>query len=187
MDLKNNITLYKLMDYESNEMITIRFPIDNKTFINFNNRSLDDQETIIKLGTPLLKLGKDRKLTMNNEEWERKANELRSELREMVETYEKKMKNLKKQMNEIKENFLIQKRDFFNFDTLTTESLNNEITPAFFYPKLYFAEASTKALCVNPECGDKEWDRLICTERGARVKFWPLHPELTVAGTLVLV
>ena len=92
------------MDYESNEMITVRFPIDNKTFTEFNNRSLDEQETIIKLGTIVFKTGKDRKLTMNNEEWERKSNELRSELRELVETYEKKMKNLKKQINEIKEN-----------------------------------------------------------------------------------
>lgn len=92
------------MDYESNEMITLRFPSDNKTFQEFNNRSLHDQETIIKLGTPLLKLGKDRKLTINNEEWGRKSNELRSELRETVETYEKKMKNLKKQIDEIKEN-----------------------------------------------------------------------------------
>ena len=48
------------MDYESNEMITIRFPRDNKVFLGFNNNSLEEQETIIKLGTSLLKLGKDR-------------------------------------------------------------------------------------------------------------------------------
>ena len=62
------------MDYESNDYYSMRFPRENMIFSKFNNKSLDEQESIIKLGLIMLESGKDRKITLNSEEWESKLN-----------------------------------------------------------------------------------------------------------------
>ncbi len=64
------------MDYESNDLITMRFP-KNATFMGFNNKSQEDHEEIVKLGTIMQESGKDRKITLNNEDWEDKLNDIK--------------------------------------------------------------------------------------------------------------
>ena len=75
------------MDSESNECITMRFPIGNKIFERFNNLSIKEQESVISLGLTMLKSGKEKNLTFNNEEWDKK-------FRDKKEEYEKEKKKM---------------------------------------------------------------------------------------------
>ena len=48
------------MYYESKDLKTMRFPRDNATFAKFNNKSLEEQEDIVKLGMVMQSSGIDR-------------------------------------------------------------------------------------------------------------------------------
>ncbi len=91
------------MDYESNDLITMRFPKDNAIFCEFNNRSFEEHETIIKLGTVMLLSGKDRKITLNNEDWEDKLNDIKKINGDMNQKYEEEIKKLKETIRKMKD------------------------------------------------------------------------------------
>ena len=104
------------MDYESNECITMRFPIGNKIFERFNNLSIKEQESVISLGLTMLKSGKEKNLTLNNEEWDKKFLDKKEE----YEKEKKKMKLLLKEMKEKKEE--IEKKMYKEIDNARHES-----------------------------------------------------------------
>jgi len=83
------------MDYESNELITLRFPKDNKFFGKFINKTFEEQETIIKLGMIMAETGKDSKLTLNSEEWADKLNAIKKIKDEKINNYNEKIKEYK--------------------------------------------------------------------------------------------
>ena len=91
------------MDYESNDLITMRFPKDNAIFGEFNNKSLEEQETIIKLGLVMFLSGKDRKITLNNEDWEDKLNDIKKINGDMNKKYGEEIKKLKETIRKIKD------------------------------------------------------------------------------------
>ena len=91
------------MDYESNDLITMRFPKDNAIFGEFNNKSLEEQETIIKLGLVMFLSGKDRKITLNNEDWEDKLNEIKKINGDMNNKYGEEIKKLKETIRKMKD------------------------------------------------------------------------------------
>ncbi len=91
------------MDYESNDLITMRFPKDNAIFGEFNNKSLEEQETIIKLGLVMFLSGKDRKITLNNEDWEEKLNEIKKINGDMNNKYGEEIKKLKETIRKMKD------------------------------------------------------------------------------------
>lgn len=91
------------MDYESNELITLRFPKDNKVFGNFINKTLEEQETIIKLGMIMEETGKDSKLTLNSEEWAEKLNAIKKIKDEKINNYNEKIKEYKATIIQIKD------------------------------------------------------------------------------------
>jgi hypothetical protein len=86
------------MDYESNEFITMRFPKGNKIFERFNNKSFEEQESIIKLGITMMETGKDRKITLNSEEWSSKLDKIKKKT-------DKERQELKSDLHELKEKF----------------------------------------------------------------------------------
>ena len=91
------------MDYESNDLITMRFPKDNAIFGEFNNKSLEEQETIIKLGLVMFLSGKDRKITLNNEDWEDKLNDIKKINCDMNNKYDEQIKKYKETIRKIKD------------------------------------------------------------------------------------
>ena len=91
------------MDYESNDLITMRFPKDNAIFGEFNNKSLEEQETIIKLGLVMFLSGKDRKITLNNEDWEDKLNDIKKINGDMNKKYDEQIKKYKETIRKIKD------------------------------------------------------------------------------------
>lgn len=91
------------MDYESNDLITMRFPKDNAIFGEFNNKSLEEQETIIKLGLVMFLSGKDRKITLNNEDWEDKLNDIKKINGDMNKKYGEEIKKLKETIRKMKD------------------------------------------------------------------------------------
>lgn len=91
------------MDYESNELITLRFPKDNKVFGNFINKTFEEQETIIKLGMIMEETGKDSKLTLNSEEWAEKLNAIKKIKDEKINNYNDKIKEYKATIIQIKD------------------------------------------------------------------------------------
>jgi hypothetical protein len=91
------------MDYESNDLITMRFPKDNAIFGEFNNKSLEEQETIIKLGLVMFLSGKDRKITLNNEDWEDKLNDIKKINGDMNKKYDEQIKKYKETIRKMKD------------------------------------------------------------------------------------
>jgi len=91
------------MDYESNDLITMRFPKDNAIFGEFNNKSLEEQEMIIKLGLVMFLSGKDRKITLNNEDWEDKLNDIKKINGDMNKKYGEEIKKLKETIRKMKD------------------------------------------------------------------------------------
>ena len=91
------------MDYESNDLITMRFPKENNIFGEFNNKSLEEQETIIKLGLVMFSSGKDRKITLNNEDWEDKLNDIKKINGDMNKKYGEEIKKLKETIRKMKD------------------------------------------------------------------------------------
>ncbi len=91
------------MDYESNDLITMLFPKDNAIFCEFNNKSLEEQETIIKLGLVMFLSGKDRKITLNNEDWEDKLNDIKKINGDMNKKYSEEIKKLKETIRKMKD------------------------------------------------------------------------------------
>jgi len=90
------------MDDESNEYYSMRFPRENKTFSKFNNKSMEEQESIIKLGLVMLESGKNGKITLNSEEWaskldkiKKKNEEKQKELNENIDHQINKIQKLK--------------------------------------------------------------------------------------------
>lgn len=90
------------MDYESNDLITMRFP-KNATFMGFNNKSQEDHEEIVKLGTIMQESGKDRKITLNNEDWEDKLNDIKKINGDMNNKYDEQIKKLKETIRKMKD------------------------------------------------------------------------------------
>ena len=86
------------MDYESNDYITMRFPRGNKIFEIFNNKTIEEQESIIKLGTAMMETGKDRKITLNSEEWSSKLDKIKKKT-------DRERQELKSDLHELKEKF----------------------------------------------------------------------------------
>jgi hypothetical protein len=91
------------MDYESNEFITMRFPKNNNIFGKFMNKTFEEQETIIKLGTVMEETGKDSKLTLNSEEWAEKLNAIKKIKDEKINNYNEKIKEYKTTILQIKD------------------------------------------------------------------------------------
>ena len=91
------------MDYESNDLITMRFPKDNAIFGEFNYKSLEEQEMIIKLGLVMFLSGKDRKITLNNEDWEDKLNDIKKINGDMNKKYGEEIKKLKETIRKMKD------------------------------------------------------------------------------------
>jgi hypothetical protein len=96
-------SLYRLMDYESNEFITLRFPRDNKVFQQFNNKTLEEQETIIRLGSVMQNTGKTRKTALNNAEWGDKLEESNNRISKISNDYDVKIKDYKAQIRKLKD------------------------------------------------------------------------------------
>ena len=91
------------MDYESNEFITLRFPRDNKVFQQFNNKTLEEQETIIRLGSVMQNTGKTRKTALNNAEWGDKLEESNNRISKISNDYDVKIKDYKAQIRKLKD------------------------------------------------------------------------------------
>jgi hypothetical protein len=91
------------MDYESNEFITMKFPKNNNIFGKFMNKTFEEQETIIKLGTIMEETGKDSKLTLNSEEWAEKLNAIKKIKDEKINNYNEKIKEYKTTIIQIKD------------------------------------------------------------------------------------
>ena len=91
------------MDYESNEFITLRFPRDNTVFQQFNNKTLEEQETIIRLGTVMHNTGKTRKTALNNAEWGEKLEESNNRISKISNDYDVKIKEYKAQIRKLKD------------------------------------------------------------------------------------
>jgi TolA-binding protein len=88
------------MDYESNDYYCMRFPRGNWIFSKFHDKPFDEQESIVKLGMTMLECGKERKITLNDDEWaskldkinnknDKKQQELNERIREYKESIEK--------------------------------------------------------------------------------------------------
>ena len=91
------------MDYESNEFITMRFPKGNKIFERFNNKSFEEQESIIKLGITMMETGKDRKITLNSEEWSSKLDKIKKKSDKEKLELKNELYDCKEQLRNIKE------------------------------------------------------------------------------------
>lgn len=125
------------MDYESNEFITLRFPRDNTIFQDFNNKSLEEQETIIRLGTIMQKTGKTRKMALNNAEWGEKLEASNNRLIKMSNDNDKKIKEYKTEIKKLKE----EKK----------EELENAIKEATELEKIKYSAALSSAEKKNQE------------------------------------
>lgn len=91
------------MDYESNDFITMRFPKENKIFERFNNKSFEEQESIIKLGITMMETGKDRKITLNSEEWSSKLDKIKKKSDKEKLELKNELYDCKEQLRNIKE------------------------------------------------------------------------------------
>ena len=91
------------MDYESNELITLRFTRESKVFQQFNNKTLEEQETIIRLGTVMQNTGKTRKTALNNAEWGEKLEESNNRITKLSCDYDVKIKEYKRQIRKLKD------------------------------------------------------------------------------------
>ena len=109
------------MDYESNDLITMRFPKENNIFGEFNNKSLEEQETIIKLGG-----GEKLERTLEKI----KKQELHREIKQENITKEYSQ-NVKRPIDDFKELYEWKTVTRFTVSLITQETINKHESNGF--------------------------------------------------------
>jgi len=90
------------MDNESLEMYLMRFP-KTDIYTKFYTKSQEEQKSIVKLGLVMMESGKERKLTLNDEDWELKMLTIKKNYDEKSAIMKKTEKELKNLIDELKE------------------------------------------------------------------------------------
>ena len=141
------------MDYESNEFITLRFPRENKVFQQFNNKTLEEQETIIRLGTVMQNTGKTRKTALNNAEWGEKLEESNNRITKLSCEYDVKIKEYKTQIRKLKDE---KKDELENGIKDAIELEKAKYSSALSSAEKKFQELSNELETIN----NKKWELL---------------------------